>query len=208
MAQLPEQFPAEPEQVIASFAFTDIAEGTGTEILFGILSNNGTVNHHLISTSDVFSVSGSVINNAAGTASTDFDTSVFNLPRTVRGTAYFSVGMGVSGETMQVSAQIKKVLKDGAEINLTSKISGQRLVAAGEDSAMNFIPLPITATGSNTIIKKGESLRLTIDSWNLGGLNTEYGADPKDSNSTNAHIIPGTKNTTVMKLLMPFRIDL
>ena len=212
MALIPESFPQEPEAAIASFAFTDIAEGTGVQVFFGISSENftSTVDYHLVGNSDVTSSQSSSSGAATSTTTIDFDTGTFNLPRTVRGTASFSAGMGVLNATMHLAAQVKKVAADNTVINLTSKQSGQIFTNAGTDSEMVFIPLPITATGSNAIIKKGEFLRLTVGlHQNTGGVNeTELGHDPKNNDGELGAIKPGTKNTTVLRLLMPFEIKL
>ena len=150
MAPIPEEFRVDPEAAIASFAFTDIAEGTGVQIFLGVASTvDSTVDHHLISSGDVHSQPISTSRSSTGTTTIDFDTSVFNLPRTVRGTAFFSAGMGdvEGGGSCQLNAELFIVDSASNARSIGENVSGQVFNAAGgssNDSEMAFIPLTIT----------------------------------------------------------------
>ena len=203
MALIPQTFPAPPEAAVASFSFTDIAEGTGTQIFFGIASEGfaSGFDYHLITTKDAHSAK-IVTAGTAGVNTYNFDSAAFNLPRQARGTAYLSVGLGVTGGVSHIAGQIQKVHVDGTTTtDLSSQLSGQVINSGPSVTAMMFIPFPIT----RDIIKKGERLRLVIRHQSDGNI-SEFGHDPQ--NQDGIIIKPGTKGTTILRLLMPFRIDL
>jgi len=215
MARIPEEFPPDPEAVIASFAFTDIAEGTGTTIFYGLTNADfGTAaidKYHLITTQDVFSSHTSTAFSTGGKTTHNFDTTTFNLPRTARGTAYLSIAMGgTTNTTNHVAGTIQKVDSNGTATELASLVSGQRFNgASANDSDMAFVPMPITATSQDAIINKGDFLRLVLDVHRDDGQTdtSSIGHDPQNGDGLSSHIVPGTKHTTVMRLLMPFEID-
>ena len=160
MARIPDEFTVDPEAAIASFSFTDIAEGTGIQIFFGTSSKelDGTIKFHLITDSSARSYKPSTQFTTIGTTTHNFDTLVFNLPRTVRGTAYASIPMG-NGNTnnMHVAITLQKLDADNNVTEISPLLSGQRyLGVSANDSQMAFIPMPVT----ETIIKKGEFLRM------------------------------------------------
>ena len=202
MARLPTSF-RKSSEAIATFSFEDIATGLGVVIFFGIASEeSGGVDYHLIANQSVYSQPEGTSRTTLGTTTIDFDTSPFNLQRVAKGTASFSAGVGRSdGQTVRLLVQLKKV-SNSTETNITSEIiSGTFLGAAGDESEMVFLTLPIT----ETIIAQGDFLRMTVKLNQIeesGSANV--GHDPK--NQDFGFILPGTKNTTVMTLLMPFKI--
>lgn len=69
---------------------------------------------------------------------------------------------------------------------------------------MVFLTLPITET---TTIKVGDFLRLTVKLHQINALGrADLGHDPK--NQTYELIVPGTQDSTVMLLKVPFKIPL
>lgn len=190
-------------EAIASYSFTDIISGFGVLDLFGITSEDqSAVDYHLVDSINVHSTQTGTSRSSAGSTTMDFDTTTLNLPRRAKGTAFLSVSMGTgSTDLMHIAAQIKKV-SNSTETNLTSLISGQTFAATG-DSEMAFIPLPIT----ETTIKKGDFIRLTVKLHQHTGTSTVYmGHDPK--NDTFGDIVPSEKHTTVLRLLMPFKLPI
>ena len=200
---LPRFYRREDEKAVASYSFTDIAEGTGKQLYFGISSqDDSAVDYHLVSgISGVYSSQATTSRNSDGTTTMDFDSSVFNLPRTVKGTAYFAAGMGIAVATVQLQVQVKKVDAGANVTNLSSEISS--VATAVTPSVMAFLEIPLT----QTVIKKGEFLRLTVKlvatSLTTG---VEVGHDP--ANAAGNWIATGTKHSTIMKFYMSFRIDL
>ena len=203
MATIPEQFTVDPESAIASFAFTDIATGLGFVAFLGIASeDSGGIDFHLI-TNALFAQPAGTRRSSQGTTTLDFDTAPFNLPRVAKGTAYFSAGMAVSAnQDVRLLVQIKHV-SNSTVTNITSEITSQTFSPSSTTSQMVFLELPITEQH----YKKGDFIRITVklNQINASG-DTDLGHDPK--NQTFNTIIPGTKDTTVMTLLMPFVIDI
>lgn len=203
--KLPTQY-RKSSEAVATFSFEDIASGLGVIVFFGIATNaSGGVNYHLISNSDVFSFPVGTERATVGTTSIDFDTSAFNLPRTPRGTAFFSAGTwgenSFAGD-MRLDVQLFHVTSGGTETALSSKISSA--VPADATSEMVSLELPIT---TEKIIKNGEVLRLTVDLVQINAAaHVEVGHDPK--NQPFMGIQPGTKDSSVMTLLMPFKLPI
>ena len=203
MATIPEQFTVDPESAIASFAFTDIATGLGFVAFLGIASeDSGGIDFHLI-TNALFAQPSGTRRSTQGTTTLDFDTAAFNLPRTAKGTAYFSAGMAVSAnQSVKLLVQVKHV-SNSTVTNITSEITSQTFTPSTNTSQMVFLELPI----KKQHYKKGDFIRLTVklNQVNEAG-DSDVGHDPK--NQTFQTIDPGTKDTTIMTLLMPFVIDI
>ncbi len=185
--------------VIASFPSESIASGLSTVPFFGIASEtSAAVDYHLITDSSVFSQPVGTRRSGVGTTEIDFDTANLNLARTAEGTAYFSAGIGViSGDVGHLTAQLFKY--DGSdETAISSEITSASLT--GADTEMVFLALPIT----KTLIPAGELLRLKVKivAENAGDI-VDLGHDPanQDFNS----LLPGTVDSTIMKLIMQFR---
>ncbi len=205
MVQIPVIYPPSP-QPIASFDFVNLAEGTGTVIYFGITSNDtGSLSYHLVSNSAVWSSTVETTRGTEGTTTVDFDSAKFNLPRFVKGTAFFSGAIGSTsnpGSRSHLQVQLKKW--DGSsETNLTAEVTGIETQASG--GRQEFYVMPIT---TENLIKKGEQLRLTVKLVQDGGsaFNHSFAHDP--ANTDGAIIVPSTqKTTTIMRMLVPFRIE-
>lgn len=203
MANIPIKYRKSPE-IIASFSFEDIASGLGVITFFGIASqDDSAVDYHLITNQTVYSQPTGTRRTSQGTTTIDFDSSAFNLQRVAKGTAFFSAGMAATnGQNVRLLVQLKLVSNSDVT-NITSEITSQNHGAGlpPDTSEMVFLELPIT----ETIIKQGDFLRLTVklNQINASG-NTDLGHDPK--NQTFNDIVPGTVDTTVMTLLMPFKI--
>ena len=202
---LRKDIPPETEQAIASFDFTDLASGTGVEIFFGTASDsfNSTLDYHLVSTGDAKAGRATTQRASAGTTVVEFETTEFNLQRTARGTAFLSASMGLNNTKGHITGEISIIHADGGETIIADKVSGQSVtIGATDTSEMMFIPLPLT----ETIIKEGEKLRLSVDIFQASSGNMELGHDPTGEAGS---IIPlsTTTHTTKMQLLMPFRVD-
>ena len=185
---LPVKFRKSRERAIASFPFTDIADNTGIEIFFcAIGETSGGKTYHLISKA-ITSTGEPSDKTLVNGEDVDFDTTVFNLPRTVRGTAILSGELNVvSAAAISITATVLKF--DGStETAISSTITSQTAGSTGSNGLLLKIPL------TETIIKKGELIRLTIVVTANGGSNLF--ADPIASGGV------------ALRLLMPFKIDL
>ena len=214
MPPLPQAIPIPPEVAIASFSFTDIAEGTGITNFFGMnTQNDAGVDHSLSQTAyfsdDIFTV-------AAGTAATastklldlDFNLSAFNLPKIVKGTATFSVSWGfIAGGFLYEAFIIARVKKNDVEIASVQSetING---VSAGKGGNVTLMQVVLPQTH----YKKGEVLRVTMELWakklSGSGANGLFYIfhDPKARTDAAATTIG--LETTISQMGIPFRIDL
>jgi hypothetical protein len=193
MAQLQITFPP-PQEPLANYSYEDLAEGTGKVIYYGISSEtSAAVDYHLVSSALYSSeISKDVTSN--GTTTLDFDLAPFNLPRTAKGTAYFSAG-GVAGASATTTLKVQVKKWDGSsETNISSEITTPTLSNAQD---MFLLELPLTQTH----FSKGDILRLTVKLVATSGGNAcKVGHDPKDRTLDS---LP----SSVMEFHMSFRIE-
>lgn len=159
---LPVNFPIPQEQSIASFSFTDIANGSGVVVFYTTISEDQSGKDYHLTDQQVkpagwtsASATETRINSGSYIA---FDTGEFNLPRTVKGTAYIS-GYLYSGDGSNGYYTMKISKWDGTtETDLTSEINTQTSnLSTGQYEAF-YCVLPLT----QTVIKKGEQLRVSF----------------------------------------------
>ena len=194
---------------IASYPAKDISTGTGIENFYGIVSETGAgFVYSLTANSNLWSVLTSTIITGGGATeyTYNFDLSPFNLPRYAQGIAEFNAAMGVNQNgIVSLKVQLKHV-RVAAETNLSAEHTTQTYTFATTDSEMLFLRIQITTPKQVAI---GDFLRCTVKlvQGNAGGSAVvSFGHDP--ANQPGGLIIPATKNTTIMRLNMPFRIDL
>ena len=191
--------------IIASFNYTDIAEGTGVVIFKAFITDIGALGH--LTASQVYSrnIETSETGNAGGdwanVGEKDYDLAPFNRSQIIKGTAI--VNMSHHATTTGSSRFVIRVRKwDGSSeteiANVTTASDG-----AG-DVVMHCVPLTIPRTH----FAAGDVLRLTIEGWmNAGSSQTlYYGTDPQ--NRDGANIIPSTTPvTTKLEFHCPFELQ-
>lgn len=217
--------------IIASYDAVDFADNTGLVTFFGFVSKEGTtLNHHLnrravYSNDIVFITSKSTITGAPVLVSdVDFDTSAFNQPRDVKGTATVTMTLGY-GQVAQADGGVGYIIAklrkwDGTtetEIASAQSESVDFGVAGVPDSKTINISIPIN---TKVHFRRGDVLRCTPEFYRgsaavasgTGG-DYGYGVDPKDRDddkkSTNQDPSPGLiqdADTTVMEVQIPFLI--
>ena len=177
-----------PETATASFSFTDIAEGTGIQEFFCAIGETNSGNTYHLLGNAVTSKNDAADKILQAATNVDFDTSNFNLPRTVKGTAFVSGSFVVdSGNNVSCTATILKF--DGStETTIGATITSQTETATSTERGI-LLEIPLT----QTLIKKGELLRLTITVTSAGGASGVH-ADPLGSQGQ------------PLKLLMPFKL--
>ncbi len=213
MAGLPQFLPIPQETAVASYDYFDIAEGTGVKIFYGFHTKvESTDDYHLTGTvipsNDIqFSVN---VSNASLTKvfDFDFDLAPFNLPKRIEGTAYASVpirqGAGSGSSSFYIIAKLRHW--DGS--SETDIASAQSETLTSIDIEKNVL-VPITVPFQH--FKKGETLRLTIEGWQVGEPSVGavgIGFDPTGRTTSE---FPGTDapiETTILQLHIPFILDL
>jgi hypothetical protein len=195
MTIINETFPEYSASAVSSYNYTDLAEGTGTVLYYAIIAENSSGKTYKLLSHKSFSET-ELISSTNSPTTFNFDTSSFNFPRTVKGTAFFSCSaVAASGDTGTVKVQIKKY--DGTtETNLSSEITSQTI----NDTVQSiFLELPLTETN----IKKGEILRVSVI-VNVAINNTLYvGCDSMERDTIGKNFEPCT-----MTLFMPYKINL
>lgn len=195
---------------LASYDFNDIASNLIFHTFYCIAQDEealGTITYKLADTNTFYSNTTSSTVNTTTPSTYNFDTSVFNLPRTAKGTAIFQCTMKNNDAdvvNVTLTVQLKKVLPGGSTVNLcTAKVvdydgntaPGNALGASTKVNVLLFLDL------TQTIIKKGEKLRcaVTLDVKDAADSVSIY-HDPLGRD-----LLSDTNFTTQMKLHMPFR---
>mgnify|MGYP003132407151 CR=1 FL=1 len=203
MVAVSQIIPTPSPQAIASYDFQDIESGLGFKDFFAAITDL-TGGAEEILTDDITTYSGKISTNraATGTTSFTFDSSVFNLPRTVKGTAIFTCGIaGVNtASIVAVTARLQKW--DGSTAtSISSVITSSSFSATGAiPDKMVLLQLPLT----QTIIKKGENLRLLVTFETNSNISADIGHDPRGRSEGSI----GTNAVSTMKISIPFRIDI
>jgi hypothetical protein len=219
---LPISFQAPQENAVASYSYTDIAEGTGVVLFYG-----GT---HIEDTTEAYSIASNIIEShslytegaTVGTSFTkgidiDFDLSPFNLPETIKGTLNVVASMGSGGDGGSNSGEWYAIVKlrkwDGTtETDLAQAQSFTFPIPTGANNrtakTTNF---EINAT-AGFHFKKGEILRLTFEGWGkrIGADTNKYriAHDPLNATDGTLFTDPIGATTTRIKYYIPFKLDL
>ncbi len=199
--------------VIASFSFTDIADGTGVQIFYGF--------HTKVETTDSYHLTGKVIpsndiqlsvgvSNASLTKvfDLDFDLSAFNLPKDIEGTAYASVpirqGAGSGTTSFYIIAKLRKW--DGSSETEIASAQSETLTSLDIEKNV-LVPLTVPLTH----FKAGETLRLTIEGWQVGEPSVGAVGIAFDPTGRTTNEFPGTDDpieTTILQVLIPFLLNI
>ena len=191
------------EQSIITFDYVDVAEGTGSIEFKGYQSEiSGAVYDYHLARTDLHSHQ--IEKAMADAEELQFDTTVFNLPQTIRGTATvrFSVyADGGGGDSFCIKVKIQKIDADNNVTDIGETDNSYRTGAAA--SIYNDV-LPISCT--QTLIKKGEKIRLSVTVHRDAGEVVNLAFDP--ANRDGATITPASTYPTKLQAFIPFRIDL
>lgn len=152
-------YPIPPETAIASYAFTDIASGSGFEKFWLAAGEDTGAIRYLLTTLNLTSEVGRTQSSTSSTLATSFDTSTFNLPRTVKGIAYANIDLhvnsGSSGHNYSIKLQVVHADDSTTDISSTITSADTALVSA---TRTFLLEIPLTQTG----IKKGEKIRAIV----------------------------------------------
>ena len=222
MANIPVQFRKSSEAAIASYSYTDLAEGTGVVTYQGFSTKEDTTTDYHLGITIVHSADiEKELGSSSGTSFTagteiDFDLAQFNLPKSIEGTAliqiptYCYTTSGGSG-TFTGYIQVKLRKWDGStETEIANTRTPDISCAAGgtNNHKVNLMPLTIPKTH----FKKGEILRISITGWSKwsAALNGHIGMGCDPLNRDGTYIVPSvdTDMTTQFTNYIPFKIDL
>jgi hypothetical protein len=185
------------EAAIASYDYTDIAEGTGVVRFYLFSSQTSTAADYHLTSNALYSNDLTI----PGAADIDFDLSAFNLPKTIRGTAIAVVGYKLDGTLGPGSAAIIFTVRkwDGTTETDIAAVTSKTITVPDGQTYYGIINVPITIP--LTHFKRGEILRLNLVGSNTGSTKLYYGIDPMNRAS-------GSMEMTAASVYIPFRLDL
>lgn len=192
---VPVKFRKASESPIVSFDFIDVASGTGfiTWYLGEMWSSTGA-QVWTLATNTPYSRNPS----SGGTMDKDFDTAEFNLPQTVKGTAYITLGVAATAAN-NIAVQAKLYKLNGVTETLIGSSATDTWI---NDAAPTMMLLEIPCT--QTLIKKGEQIRLSISQ--SGTANFLLGHDPQGRDT--GIITAANQVTSASRAYIPFALDL
>lgn len=208
---LQQKFTREQESPIATYNYTDVAEGTGIITFYAAANtvSGGVIDYFLTTDSTLRS------DPITGTAASyDFDLSAFNLPRTIKGTGVITGSFCVESESGNAgvyasgSITVSVIKYDGSTETVigtaySNEIKQQGGTVGASTTEHYCLPLSLTKTH----FKKGEILRVSIDmnkSGTYGGESFKWhiGHDPADRDEDEM------TDNTITKVNIPFDLDL
>ncbi len=210
---IPQVYEAGAEAAFASYDYIDIAEGTGIIILNGMAVQDDSGVDHILSRNTLYShpkettAATTTSSTFAEALSLNFDLSPFNLPRTLEGTAWFSLSWKIAFATSNQQAYFIVRLKKGAvEIGSVQTQTGATASAGVDEGWLSLVTIPVTTA---VHFKKGDVLRVTIEGWARNPSNANASVislahDPKDRDT-------GYGDESIHSTLqmgIPFRIDI
>jgi hypothetical protein len=159
---LPINFPLPNESAIASYDYTDIADGTGVIQYYGMRVITNAAETFILITSPLLAPGAVASKTRLLSGSTaDFDLTPYTTPRVLKGTAYINC-QNYSANTNYITGVITHV-RGVTETDISSTVTSQSCTGASEEAFL--IPLPLT----ETLFKIGDFLRVTISVAGLGG---------------------------------------
>jgi len=202
----PTIFTQQGGQAIASYNYTDLAEGTGVVIYYGLTNKDNAATNYMLSSQAIKSSSNSTNIITAGTnVNCNFDLTSFNIPKEIKGTAYYFGGIcGYSGMTGYITVQIQKV-SGGVESNCSSVIQSETFTMGAGEGGGQFCLMAIPLT--QTHFKKGDTLRLNVIFYKTGGgsaMGFTHSPTNMDTGQAYPSLYPNV--TTQLKLYIPFAI--
>lgn len=212
---LPLGFPKATPPAIASYDFTDIAEGTGIVLFYGFTAeavdggDHGYGTYHLSTNPSIFSDS---IESTFGVPSAttvtecDFDTAPFNLPKEVDGTAYINFTWKVTNTTGTNNNYATVTIRKWDGTTETDLVVASGAAVSSSTVATDMFK----CTVPRTHFKAGEQLRVSVGlSKTTAGDNPQghIAHDPQNRDGTQIQPSGDATLTTKMLAFIPFRIE-
>ncbi len=220
MSVITPTIPDQPEAAIASYDYTDIAEGTGVSLFYAFyavdtaLIPRMSTTAHYSQTGKEYTYGGKSGGMAVVYDET-FESKAFNLPRSIKGTAIFRIpytyAAAVSDQDLAGQVTITVYTYDGSTQTQVATITAlKNKPGTGKDVHDNTIELIIP----KTLIKKGWTLRVRVQLSlaNEGGDERSapwiIGHDPKDAEHSYVGNSTATITHSQMLFYIPFDLNL
>tara|TARA_R100001530_G_scaffold74586_1_gene52508 strand:- start:10 stop:585 length:576 start_codon:yes stop_codon:yes gene_type:complete len=188
--QLPVNFATPTEGSIASYNYTDVADGTGVIVFYGAITEDDSGSDYILTTKTTPS-RGIAENRYINQTNSpyDFDLTAFNLPRTVKGTAtaHFEIAVG-STNAVTPTVQVQKV-SNSVVTNVSAVITGP---TQATNAYVYNMDIPLTKTH----FKKGDILRVVVT--HNTAADTDINCDPSGERY----------NALPLQFHIPFDLDL
>lgn len=212
---LPQAIPKGSPLGVASYDYTDLASGLGIVVYYGGQEelNGNTERYFLGQSTDIYSTNTNSTYTGSASQTYNFDSPAFNLPRTAKGNALIQftyecptgLGGGNSATSCRIKAQLFKLHADGSTTTALSSVATAYHDGTGGTSALAEgvkTPFCYSLALTQTIIKKGEKLRVAITLENDDGESVRFYHEPSGTTDL------GTGRTSQVLLFMTFRIDI
>jgi hypothetical protein len=217
MAGIPQYFPETAGGAVASYDYTDLAEGTGITSFYAATVSGAQI----LTKKQIYSnfIDTNKASNNAGYTKLidyDFDLTSFNLPKVVKGTAYINIPFAVqsSAGSVTTTAWVRAIVRhwDGTTETDLGQASGSVMISPASAGGVKQMvdALKISLTEKN--FKAGETLRLTVEGWALGAPNgssdLSIGHDPQNRKGTILDTASGSAPVTTSLIAnIPFKLD-
>ncbi len=180
--------PASP--AVASYDYTDLAEGTGITQYNGVTTSGAYILTQNEPSSNTITTSGAAVTASAFALIQDHDYDVkFNLPQNIKGTAYVKLTVGAYQSGPQPTKQYSNLLIrkwDGTIETEIASASGAYFFSKGAANTESKETLTKIDIPDTTHFKAGETLRLTIQQYggsdDANGAIFGYAHDPSNRN--------------------------
>ena len=212
---VPVNYRKSSEAAIASYNYTDIAEGTGVVVLYGVETEDNTTKDYSLVLNSICSTeisTGVTIPTGAATKGLDLDFDVkFNLPKILKGVVRAQItwssnasGGANLGGTSYVVLRVRK-FSEGVETEIAMNTKSKTLVVAYPSQAGQtaLIEIPI-----NTRIhfKKDDILRMTVELWSTASAGGDILSLYHDATGSST-AISGIQSTKMI-FQVPFVVDI
>ena len=160
MPPFPSSFPPKRES-ITTFDFVDIANGLGYEKFWLVGSEDSAGIKHVLTNLILGADNNATFSETTSSLAINFDTSTFNLPRTVKGIALAQMQLKLqsgSNSTNAYSIKMQVVHADNSTTDISSQIDSNATVGLFSTPSTFLMEIPLT----QTTIKKGEKIRTIV----------------------------------------------
>jgi hypothetical protein len=225
MAGVPINFAVPGESSLASYDYTDIAEGVGVVYHYGgeVSQDPADSSRRYRLFKDTFIPEGKVISKiygftlingvATNTYATKFDTNFFNIPKTLFGSSILQIPIVTANPNTNseynLQLKIYTVNAAGAETLVHTDTQTIKYPGVVDNYILRVIPYTITTP---IVVKRGEKLRYSIE---LYAVDTSYFTIVHNPENTEVIVL---KNATLyvtvpagssqLKIGVPFKLDL
>ena len=184
--------------VLANYDYTDVINGFGYIEFYPMITDDSTADY-ILSTKPL-ATKIKMFDRQNNNVTYTFDTTSFNSPRSVKGTAIISGALYAASTTAQIKAEFFKV--SGGETSISSNV-GTAVYTPTLNSDTNYLfNVPLT----ETLFAAGDSLRVKIY-FAAGNNLVRFGISPDGSNdAASADYFNDT--SPQLKVQVPFKVEI